>query len=86
MDAIFLVNLKIYIRAKMGFSTFQNLFSRNSRVIEIYGQSDQSMMQLEIHDQSMTMLTMLTNNSKNAPERRVHRTEVYTCSKSMTNP
>jgi len=26
MDAIFLVNLKIYIRAKMGFYTFQNLF------------------------------------------------------------
>jgi len=24
--SIFLVNLKIYIRAKMGFSTFQNLF------------------------------------------------------------
>jgi len=40
-------------------------------------------MQLEIHDQSMTMLTMQTKNSKNAPERP---TEVYTFSKSMTNP
>jgi len=28
----------------------------------------------------------IPKNSKNAPERRVRRTEVYTCSKSLTNP
>jgi hypothetical protein len=31
---------------------------------------------LEIHDQSTTMLTMLTKNEKIAPERRVRRTEL----------
>jgi len=35
---------------------FSEFISRNSRVIEIYGQSDQFMMQIEMHDQSMTML------------------------------
>jgi len=34
------------------------------------------MMQLEIHEKSMTMLTMQTQNSKIAPERRVCRTEL----------
>ena len=43
-------------------------------------------MQLKIQNQSMTILTMQTKNSKNEPERRVRRTEVYTCSKSLTNP
>jgi len=67
-----------------GVLYFSEFISRNSRVIGIYGQSDESMIQLEIHDQSMTMLTIQTKISK-SPKRRVHRTEVYTCSKSMTN-
>jgi hypothetical protein len=53
MDAIFLVNLKICIRAKC-----------------------------EIHDQSMTMLTMLTKKAKIALERRTlggRRTKDDTC-------
>jgi len=42
------------------------------------GVSNRSLHVLEIHDQSTTMLTMLTQNEKIAPERWVRRTEL-TC-------
>jgi len=51
-----------------GVYNISEFISRNSRVIEIYGRSDQSMMQLKIHDQSMTVLTMQTKNSRTHPK------------------
>ena len=40
------------------------------------GASNRSLHVLEIHDQSTTMLTMLTKNEKITPERRVRWTEL----------